>query len=307
MNILFPEAQYAKPFLKWAGGKRQLIAAIEAVLPADISNRKHLTYVEPFIGSGALMFWFLQKFPNVRSAVINDINPDLTQAYTTVKDQPYDLINALKSIQDKYYNLSSDEDRKSFFLEKRDEFNSRQLSFLHNTALLIFLNRTCFNGLYRVNSKGHFNVPFGRYENPTICDPETIIADSQILQRVTILNGDYQETLRYATDDSFFYFDPPYKPISKTSSFNSYAKDTFDDNEQVRLRHFCDILTERGIQWLLSNSDPKNTNPEDNFFDDLFSDASITITRVKAKRTINANSTKRGEINELLIRNHTAI
>ncbi len=200
----------------------------------------------------------------------------------------------MKFIQDKYYSLPSEQDRRSFFLAKRDEFNSRHLSSLENTVLLIFLNRTCFNGLYRVNSKNHFNVPFGKYDKPKICDPETIMADSNILQRVTILNGDYRETLHHATKDSFFYFDPPYKPISKTSSFNSYAKNTFDDTEQVRLKHFCDELTTKGYKWLLSNSDPKNTNPGDNFFDDLYTGPSINISRVKAKRTINSNSTKKG-------------
>lgn len=304
MDVLFSETMYAKPFLKWAGGKSQLIPAIEAALPKEIRNRKSLTYIEPFVGSGAVMFWFLQQFPHVRHAVINDINTDLAQAYTVVKEQPYALIEALKSVQDNYYSLSSEENRRSFFLAKRHEFNSRRLSSLDNTALLIFLNRTCFNGLYRVNSKNHFNVPFGKYDKPKICDPETIIADSNILQRVTILNGDYRETLNHATEDSFFYFDPPYKPISKTSSFNSYAKDTFDDNEQIRLKHFCDELTAKNYQWLLSNSDPKNTNPDDTFFDDLYKGQSIYVNRVKAKRIINSNSTKRGEINELLICNY---
>jgi DNA adenine methylase len=304
MNVLFPEALYSKPFLKWAGGKSQLIPAIEAALPKDIHDRKDLIYVEPFIGSGAIMFWFLQRFPNVRSAVINDINADLTTAYTTIKEEPYPLIESLKIIQNKYYRLTSEEDRRIFFLEKRDEFNSWHLTSLENTTLLIFLNRTCFNGLYRVNSKNHFNVPFGKYDKPKICDPETIIADSNILQKVTILNGDYKETLNYAANNAFFYFDPPYKPISKTSSFNSYAKDTFDDNEQIRLKHFCDELTSKGYQWLLSNSDPKNINAEDNFFDDLYSGKSIYIDRVKAKRIINSNSAKRGEIFELLISNY---
>lgn len=147
-------------------------------------------------------------------------------------------------------------------------------------------------------------MPFGKYEKPKICDPETIMADSKILQRVTILNGDYQEVLNHATKDSFFYFDPPYKPISATSSFNSYAKDTFDDAEQTRLKLFCDELTNKNHQWLLSNSDPKNTNPGDDFFDELYAGEQMFIKRVKARRSINADSLKRGEINELLISNY---
>lgn len=304
MNTLFSIDLNAKPFLKWAGGKSQLIPAIESVLPKSIKSAENVTYIEPFIGSGAVMFWFLQQYPNIKNAVINDINSDLINAYKTIKEQPYPLIDSLKSLQNQYYKLASEEDRRSFFLEKREAFNSRNSDLLGNTVLLIFLNRTCFNGLYRVNSKNHFNVPFGKYEKPKICDPETIIADSTILQRVTILNGDYQETLNHAAEDTLFYFDPPYKPISKTSSFNSYAKDTFDDKEQVRLKHFCEELTVKGYRWLLSNSDPKNTNPDDNFFDDLYTGESIYISRVKAKRIINSNSTKRGEINELLICNY---
>ena len=302
---LFPGALIAKPFLKWAGGKGQLIAAIEASLPKDIAGKDELTYIEPFLGSGAVMFWFLQKFPNTKKAVINDINSDLSKAYLIIKEEPQALIKVLTTIQNKYYRLTDEEDKKTFFLEKREEFNLRHLSALENTALLIFLNRTCFNGLYRVNSKNKFNVPFGKYDKPKICDPETIMADSNILQRVIILNGDYAETIKYATKNTFFYFDPPYKPISKTSSFNSYAKDSFDDNEQIRLKQLCDVITANGHQWLLSNSDPKNSNPDDNFFDDLYASSSNNIKRVKAKRVINSNAQKRGEINELLITNYT--
>lgn len=304
MNVLFANTLCPRPFLKWAGGKGQLITAIDAALPENLKTNKKLTYIEPFIGSGAVLFWFLQKFPNAKKAVINDVNPDLVKAYNTVKNEPFPLIHALEKIQSHYYKLSTEEDRKSFFLEKRGEFNSRHLSSLNNTALLIFLNRTCFNGLYRVNSKNHFNVPFGKYNKPKICDADTIVADSNLLQKVTILQGDYKETLREATEETFFYFDPPYKPISKTSSFNSYAKDAFNDAEQVRLKEFCDVLTAKSHQWLLSNSDPKNTNPLDNFFDNLFSCSTNRINRVKAKRVINSNAAKRGEIFELLITNY---
>jgi DNA adenine methylase len=305
MKIRSAEIVQAKPFLKWAGGKTQLIPAIEAALPKAIRQKDNLTYIEPFIGSGAVMFWFLQQFPHVQKAVINDINPDLTRAYNIIKEQPLSLIDALSNIQDSYYALSSEEDRKSFFLEKREAFNARNLPALDSTALLMFLNRTCYNGLYRVNSKNRFNVPFGKHSNPKICDPATIIADSHILQKVIILNGDYRDTLQYATENTFFYFDPPYRPISQTASFNAYAKDVFDDAEQIRLRHFCEDLSNRGYQWLLSNSDPKNTNATDNFFDDLYNDHIINIDRVRAKRIINSNSAKRAEIFELLISNYT--
>jgi len=304
MHTFSPATLNARPFLKWAGGKGQLITSIEKALPLHIVKEKKLTYIEPFIGSGAVMFWFLKTFPNTCKAIINDVNADLVKAYITIKEQPLALIELLKKVEKKYYKLQSEEERKDFFLDKRSSFNARHLTALENTALLIFLNRTCFNGLYRVNSKNEFNVPFGRYDNPKICDEETIMADSALLQKVTILHGDYEETLKHATAHSFFYFDPPYKPISKTSSFNAYAKDSFDDKEQVRLKHFCDELTIRGHHWLLSNSDPKNTDPSDNFFDDLYAGDNIFIDRVKAKRSINSNSSKRGEIFELLISNY---
>ena len=159
---LSSENLIAKPFLKWAGGKRQLIAEIDATLPKNIRERKELTYIEPFIGSGAILFWFLQKFPNVRKAIINDINTDLTQAYTIIKNEPELLISALRKLQTKYHKLTDEESKKIFYLEKREKFNARKLNPLDNTVLLIFLNRTCFNGLYRVNSKNQFNVPFGK-------------------------------------------------------------------------------------------------------------------------------------------------
>ena len=304
MNFFSSAMPCAKPFLKWAGGKTQLLPAIERLLPKGIEKKKSLTYCEPFVGSGAMAFWFLQKFPTVEHAFINDINTDLTQAYTTIKEQPQALIDVLSNMQDYYFSLSKEEERKLFFLGKRAEFNTRQSDPIENTALLIFLNRTCFNGLYRVNSQNVFNVPFGRYDKPKICDPETIMADSQLLQRVTILNGDYENTLKYLSEDSFTYFDPPYKPISKTASFNSYSKASFGDAEQMRLKRFCDLLTEKGGQWLLSNSDPKNENPNDNFFEELFFAEGISIDRVKARRAINSNAAKRGEINELLIYNY---
>jgi DNA adenine methylase len=294
----------AKPFLKWAGGKGQLLPAIESALPKDIASRKELTYIEPFIGSGAVLFWFLKRFPQVTKAVINDINPDLYKAYSIIRNDPHSLIQWLSKTQDDYYQLKEEEDRKQFFLEQRERFNTRTLGDVENTGLLIFLNRTCFNGLYRVNSKGRFNVPFGRYDKPKICDAATILTDSQLLQKVVILQGDYEETLSHAGEKSFFYFDPPYKPISKTASFNAYAAEVFDDVQQERLKNFCIKLNALGFQWLLSNSDVKNTDEDNHFFEDLYNHPGFRIKRVKAKRNINSVSSRRGEINELLIANY---
>ena len=290
----------AKPFIKWVGGKSQLIDSIKNTLPKDFENRQDLTYIEPFVGGGAILFWILQKYPNINKAIINDINPDLTTAYKTIKSNPKELIIELSTISNEYLPLS-EENRKEFYLNKRDKFNSKSLNPIENSALFIFLNRTCFNGLYRVNSKGLFNVPFGKYANPKICDEQTILADSEILQKVEILTGDFEETLKFAGENSFFYFDPPYKPLSETSSFNSYSKEDFDDKEQNRLRNFCQRIDLMGHSFVLSNSDVKGKNPHDNFFDDLYKQ--FEIKRVFATRMVNANAKKRGKLTELLITN----
>jgi DNA adenine methylase len=182
----------AKPFVKWVGGKTQLIDSIKLTIPQNLNQQMDLTYIEPFVGGGAILFWILQEYPNITKAVINDINPDLTRAYKTIKESPDVLIDLLKNIQNEYLPLN-EEKRKDFFIEKRTLFNTKSLNDIENTALFIFLNRTCFNGLYRVNRKGLFNVPFGRYANPNICDEQTIIADSKLLQKVEILTGDFED------------------------------------------------------------------------------------------------------------------
>lgn len=291
---------HAKPFIKWVGGKTQLLDEIDRKLPADFAERKNLTYIEPFVGGGAALFWILQKFPNIENAVICDINKDLMTTYFVIKNQPEKLIAFLQKIQNSYLSLD-DAKRKEFYLEKRNRFNKKECDEIENSAIFIFLNRTCFNGLYRVNRKGEFNVPFGRYANPKICDEATILADSNLLQKVTILNGDFSETLRFADKNSFFYFDPPYKPLSETSSFNAYAKEAFNDSEQIRLSEFCKEIEMRGAKFILSNSDVKGRNPNDNFFDDLY--RQFIIQRVWAKRIVNANAEKRGKLTELMIQN----
>jgi DNA adenine methylase len=299
MNLITTSIN-AKPFLKWAGGKSQLISAIEATLPHNISKKKELTYIEPFVGSGAILFWFLKKYA-VKKAVICDVNSKLIDTYRAIQKQPNELIHQLSTLQTYYQNLKTEEARRAFFLEKRLKFNGT-CDELETATLFIFLNKTCFNGLYRVNSRNGFNVPFGKYDNPKICDPLTILADSALLQKVEILCSDYSETLQYATENTFFYFDPPYKPLSKTASFNAYATDCFNDAQQERLAVFCQNLDQKGHDWLLSNSDLRNIEGENNYFDNLYSD--FNIQRVKAKRSINSDATKRGEINELLISNY---
>lgn len=293
-----------KPFVKWAGGKGQLLEQLDTFLPVGFGNRRDITYIEPFVGGGAMLFYLLQRYPNIRHAVINDVNYDLTTCYRTIKDTPEELITSLLDIQYAYNELQTEDARRDFFLAARDRYNEKNLDPIENTTKFIFLNRTCFNGLYRVNRKGLFNVPFGRYINPQICDPETIRLDSELLQRVEILTGDFEATLDHVSDGyNFFYIDPPYRPLNATSSFNSYSKDDFNDEEQIRLCNFCARLNKRmGIDWMLSNADCSAKNPEDTFFEDIYND--FFINRVYASRAINANPSKRGKLTELLICNY---
>jgi DNA adenine methylase len=295
----------AKPFLKWAGGKTQLINDIEKALPKDISNDK-FTYIEPFVGSGAVLFWMLNNLPNLQKAVINDINQDLINTYKTIASIPKELIGILQILQNEFHGLEGqDEAKKEYYYSKRELYNTRKEEQSGQAALFIFLNRTCFNGLYRVNRKNEYNVPMGSYKRPTICDTENILAVSQALHRVEILCGDYEETLNFAENNTLFYFDPPYKPLSETSSFNSYAKDEFNDAEQIRLRDFCHKIDTLNHNWILSNSDVKSKDENDNFFDELYAD--FKIERVNAKRSINANPEKRGLLKELLITNNNKV
>lgn len=293
----------AKPFIKWVGGKTQLIEQLEALLPADFDKREEITYIEPFVGGGAMLFHMLQSHKNIKHAIINDINPDLTTCYVTVRDHPEELIRSLTAIQEDYYRVESEEAKKEYYMRIRDRFNNKPSDPIENTTLFFFLNRTCFNGLYRVNKAGKFNVPCGRYNRPLICDVNTIYADSRLLQNVTILTGDFEQTFEYIKGDTFFYFDPPYRPLSNTSSFNDYAKESFNDDAQIRLKHFCDRLQSINVPFMLSNSDCLWRDGSDRFFDDLFED--YDINRVWASRSVNADGSKRGKLTEILVRNYT--
>lgn len=295
------DMEKAKPFIKWVGGKGQLLEQLSALLPVDFSRWENATYIEPFVGGGAMLFHLLQAYPNIRRAVINDINPKLTACYRVIRDNPLELIGRLKDIEDYYKGLQTEEDRKAHFLRQREAFNG-SLPDVEQTAVFIFLNRTCFNGLYRENRKGEYNVPFGRYANPQICNEELIMADSKVLQRVEILTGEFEETFAYAQGRTLFYFDPPYRPLSDTSSFNDYTKQVFNDEAQIRLKRFCDRVSADGFSFMLSNSDCLGKNGEDRFFDDLYQD--YFIERVWAKRSVNAIGSKRGKLTEILVHNY---
>ena len=293
----------ARPFLKWAGGKGQLLSQLSAHLPARIQHEP-FTYVEPFVGGGAMLFFMLQRFDNVRKVVINDVNEDLILAYRTVKDDVEALVSRLAAMETAYRAVAEQEGRSELFYEVRERYNRRQGDGVERAAQLIFLNRTCFNGLYRVNRHGLFNVPFGRYANPTICHAELLRADSCLLQQaaVEIRQGDYADTLQCVDGLTFVYLDPPYRPLDATSSFTAYAKGDFNDDDQRALAAFCHRLSAEGCLWMESNADCSAKNPEDIFFEELYRD--YRIDRVSAARFINANPEKRGKLTELIIKNY---
>ncbi len=289
----------AKPFVKWAGGKSQILDNIRAKYPAELG--KTITkYAEPFVGGGAVLFDVLSRY-TLDAVYINDINRELIATYTAIRDHADALITLLSTIQDHYWQ-TDEETREAYYYEKRKRFNKLKVELSDNievAALFIFLNRTCFNGLYRVNSKGFYNVPMGSYKKPTICDAENIQSVSSCLKNVQILCGDYQMSSNFIDNKTLAYFDPPYRPLSQTSSFTAYAQNGFGDNEQAELARFIDELSDKGAFVVVSNSDPKNTNADDNFFESLYH--KHTISRISANRMINSSSSGRGKINELLI------
>ncbi|MCL2388206.1 MAG: DNA adenine methylase [Defluviitaleaceae bacterium] len=293
--------QIAKPFVKWAGGKGQLLNEIRKKYPAELGGRIS-KYAEPFIGGGAVLFDVLNNF-EISEVYISDINRELIHTYLTIRDNVDGLIQQLSDYESVYLPAST-ENRKATYYEKREQFNRLKKGNefpLEIAALFIFLNRTCFNGLYRVNAKGGFNVPQGSYKNPCICDVENLLAVSQKLQNIIIMCGDYKKASDFIDNKTFAYFDPPYRPLSPTASFTAYAQDGFCDIAQVELASFIDDMSSRGAYIVASNSDPKNIDEQDNFFDILY--AAHKISRIQASRAINSNGAKRGKVNELLIVN----
>lgn len=291
-----------KPFLKWAGGKGQLLREIEKYYPFEDGKIKK--YAEPFVGGGAVLFDILSKY-DLDEVYISDINAELINTYCIIRDDIDNLIELLVALQNDFLPLDTD-DRKVFYTQKRKRFNDLKVNGNENiniekAALMIFLNKTCFNGLFRVNKKGLFNVPMGAYKNPLICDENNLRAVSENLQRVTIVCRDYRESADFIDQNTFVYFDPPYRPITNTASFTAYTENLFNDEEQIELARFVDDMHRKGAKIVISNSDPKNSNTEDDFFDNIYS--SHKIKRVEATRMINCNSEARGKIKELLISN----
>lgn len=297
----------AKPIIKWVGGKTQLLNTINDNLPQNISHFN--TYMEPFIGGAAVLFYIVPKLPNIKNVFINDLNYKLTNLYTVIKNKHLKLINQLKTIQEEY---RKSEDPKMFYYNTRDSFNIYDMNMepdadvLH-AAEFIFLNKTCFNGLYRENSKGEFNVPWNKNVNVCICDEENIKAVHNffIKYNVQISTGTYNDFFKgkeLYMKNAFVYMDPPYRPITKSAAFTSYTKSGFNDDNQKELKVWVDILNSNCAYCMLSNSDPKNYDVNDMFFDDLYSD--YNIIRVNAKRSINSKGNGRGSITEILVKNY---
>ena len=291
-----------KPFLKWAGGKGQLLKEIERYYLFD--NGVITKYAEPFVGGGAVLFDILSKY-DLDDIYISDINAELINTYVIVRDHIEELIKFLKKYQLEYVPLET-EARKSYYITRRERFNDlkvngKETENIEKAALMIFLNKTCFNGLYRVNKKGLFNVPMGAYKNPLICDEKNLRAVSEKLQNVKIVCGDYRKSAEFIDEHTFVYFDPPYRPLTETASFTAYTENLFNDKEQIELAEFVECMHKKDAKIVVSNSDPKNSNTEDDFFDNIYS--AHKIKRVEATRMINCNSESRGKIKELLISN----
>ena len=298
----------ASPVLKWAGGKKQLLPQIRRHYPSVLKEGGLDVFIEPFVGGGAVYFDIAGQF-SFKKAYLIDTNHELVILYQSLKSAPQKIIQTLARLEERY--LSLDENgRKNMFYEMREEYNDtlentlKKIQSSHlipeRAALTIFLNRTCFNGLFRVNRKGFFNVPQGRYKNPKILFPDKIMHTSTLLKKATILQGDFSDAARYVCGKTFIYYDPPYRPVSPTAHFTAYAKDSFDDNDQIRLADFYKSMDQKGAIQLLSNSD----TGQDGFFDHLYQD--FNIKRVDARRNINSKANARGPINELLIRNYGA-
>ena len=307
------KSKKVKPFLKWAGGKTQLLSQFEKLYPLELKRGKINKYIEPFVGSGAVFFEIAQKY-SVESVYLYDINVELVIAYKVIQQNPTTLIEQLAELSKEYKRLD-DEKRKAFFYQIREQYNFQRHqidytrfaeNWIARVAMLIFLNRTCFNGLFRLNSKGEFNVPHGSYKNPKILNAENILNVAELLQIAEIQAGDFELCANTVGGNSFVYFDPPYRPISKTSSFTSYSKFDFNDEEQIRLAQFFARLDrEYHAKLMLSNSDPTNGNSSDTFFTDLYKD--YCIEKVSANRMINSNGARRGKIRELLITNYEVV
>lgn len=293
----------AKPFIKWAGGKGQLLGTLRSYYPKELGTTI-TKYCEPMVGGGAVLFDVLNNY-NLEQVLINDCNSELINVYSQIKNNVSSLIKLLQQFEKEHLALT-EKARKEYYYSQRNLYNdlirNNNCNATLKAALFIYLNKTCFNGLYRVNRRGEFNVPMGSYKKPTICDVESLLLVSKKLQNVKIMSGDYKDIEPFIDEKTFVYFDPPYRPLSKTAEFTSYNETRFDDKDQIGLAEHIKHLVAKGAKVMASNSDPKNTNENDCFFDELYNP--LIINRVSANRSINSKRDGRGKISELLITNY---
>lgn len=317
MTDEYIDGNNAKPFLKWAGGKKQVITFIEDKLSSCVDDSKVIKkYFEPFLGGGAVFFHLINNY-KIKEAYLGDINKELILTYLVVKGHHKELIDKLDDYSGNWDDWSLDR-RKEEYKTLRTQFNNDLECFdykkfnhknfddeqITRASQMIILNKTCFNGLYRVNKNGKFNVPMGSYKNPRICDEENLCNVHKALKKVQIVCGDFEKS-KGIDNNSFVYLDPPYLPIKK-DSFTSYNSKEFDINEQIRLSHFCEKIASDGGKFILSNSDPKNKDPNNNFFSDTYRKLKIDncgYDKIEVRRSINSNGKKRGPVKELLIYN----
>ncbi len=300
----------AKPFLKWAGGKTQLLDQLRGYYPPEVTDGSLTRYVEPFVGGGAVFLDVMQRCAACEAHLF-DINPELNILYTAVQHDPQGLIDLLADYRQRYAMLDETARSQYFYAVRshcnrgraRIDFANFSPAWVERAAALIFLNKTCYNGLFRVNATGHFNVPFGKYKQPAIYDADNIRMVSHLLQRATLHVGSFEQCADLVDARTFAYFDPPYRPLSRTANFTSYTTGRFDDAEQRRLAAFFARLDAGvGARLMLSNSDPKNSDPNDNFFDDLY--APFSVQRVSASRMINSVAQGRGKVTEIVVINY---
>lgn len=304
----------ATPFVKWAGGKRKLLPVYADKYPKRLQNGEIKKYIEGFVGGGAVFFDLIKKY-QFEEVILNDVNNILISTYYIIQQNVEVLIDKLEKVQSIYLEKSPEE-RESYYYEMREKFNniknkieydSYGENVIDNTRIeasvcFLFLNRTCFNGLYRENKKGGFNVPAGKYKNPQIVDAKNLRDVSEALKNVKLTNIDFEQLSDFVTEDTFVYLDPPYRPLNVTSSFNSYSKGDFDDEEQCRLAKWYHSMSDKGAAMMLSNSNPKNTNPDDTFFEELYNGFKI-YEDIEAARAINSKASKRGAVTEILVVN----
>lgn len=295
------ENSTVKPAVKWAGGKYKLSNTIIETANTEIEFQKYDTYIEPFVGGGGMFLSMNNKF-DFKRKIISDVNPELINMYLQIKNNVQALIGELIEFENEFNSLPSDEAKKEYYLNLRKKFNSNiddEAQTVNQAAIFIGLNKLGFNGLYRVNRKGHFNVPFGQKKTANLFDHDNIIKLSEVLKNTEIYLSDYKKMIDFATSKTLFYFDSPYRPLPNSPSFTAYAKSEFNDDNQKELAEMCQKLYKKGGSFILSNSDPKQIDSEDNFFDNLYSD--FIIKRISARRAIGATAARRGMVSEILV------